>query len=136
MVTCHQHGSDKKAWCFYCVDEGFRGKPDRLDGKTGGHPVFLELMDRMRATHIAKGADYSNPSDILSNLRVCEQFGVPPHMGVLVRMSDKFERLKNLVLKEQKGEGPAVANESLEDTLEDLANYALLMIIVRRESKK
>ena len=98
-----------------------------------GHPVFLALLDEMAATHAAKGGDYSKPEDILSNLRVCEQMGVPDWVGVMVRLSDKFERLKNLARKEQAGEGPSVTTEKMEDTLIDAASYCLLAIVLRRE---
>lgn len=46
--------------------------------------------------------------------------------GVLVRMTDKMERLKNL----WKMEKPK--NESVEDSYLDLSNYALIAILVRR----
>ena len=46
------------------------------------------------------------------------EFGV---FGTVVRMNDKFARLKNLVIN---GKGGEVADETLEDTLIDLANYA------------
>jgi hypothetical protein len=46
--------------------------------------------------------------------------------GVLVRMNDKMERLKNLwKMQEPK-------NESVEDSYLDLSNYALIAILVRR----
>lgn len=100
-----------------------------------GHPRFLALLEQMKATHIAKGSDYSNPSDILSNLRECEEIGVPAWLGVVIRMCDKFERIKQLSRKQASGEGPAVANEAMEDTLIDAASYCLLTIVLREESK-
>jgi hypothetical protein len=52
-----------------------------------------------------------------------------PIAGV-VRISDKFERLKQLTLnKEQK------VNESIEDTLLDLANYSIMLLIEFQNSK-
>jgi hypothetical protein len=48
--------------------------------------------------------------------------------GVLVRMSDKIERLANLYKKnKQKGR----VKESVEDTLRDIANYAIITILWR-----
>lgn len=47
--------------------------------------------------------------------------------GVLVRSSDKFERLKNLLK-----EGKAPNNESIEDTWKDIAGYAILALMLRR----
>ena len=48
-------------------------------------------------------------------------------VGVLVRLNDKMERLKNLVLN-----GLEASNESIEDTLDDIASYAIIYKIVRR----
>lgn len=46
--------------------------------------------------------------------------------GLMVRMSDKIERLKNL----SKMASPK--NESLEDTYMDIANYGIISLMVRR----
>lgn len=48
--------------------------------------------------------------------------------GTLVRMNDKFERLKNLHSKfEELKDDSTYSDESLEDTLIDIANYANIM---------
>ena len=47
--------------------------------------------------------------------------------GLMVRMSDKIERLKNLIYKSIKPN-----NESLEDSFVDLANYAVIALMVQR----
>jgi hypothetical protein len=49
------------------------------------------------------------------------------YQGVLVRMNDKFERLKNLYKKK---ENPP--EETIEDTLLDIAGYAIIGLMVRR----
>lgn len=56
-------------------------------------------------------------------------FGI---ISYVIRLSDKINRLKNLVKsKEQK-----VKDESIEDTLKDLANYSLLALAdLRMENK-
>lgn len=52
-----------------------------------------------------------------------------PHIdagtAILVRMSDKVNRIKNLL-----GAGKSEVNESLEDSVLDLAGYCLLYLIV------
>ena len=50
--------------------------------------------------------------------------------GVLVRMNDKMERLKNLIYHSE-GEPQ---NESIDDSLVDIANYAVIAMMVRRGS--
>jgi hypothetical protein len=47
--------------------------------------------------------------------------------SVAIRLNDKVERLKNLV----KGEEPNF--ESIDDTLMDIAGYAILALAERRE---
>jgi hypothetical protein len=49
--------------------------------------------------------------------------------GLMVRMSDKLERLKNLIYS-PKSSKPK--NESLEDSFVDLANYAVIALMVQR----
>jgi hypothetical protein len=49
--------------------------------------------------------------------------------GLLVRMNDKMERLKNLYY-DNSDDPPAF--ESLEDSFVDLANYAVICLMVQR----
>lgn len=53
--------------------------------------------------------------------------GMDVGSAILVRMSDKAERLRNLIKKEQSG-GSAEVEESLEDTFMDLGTYCLLYL--------
>lgn len=95
-----------------------------------GHPRFYTLLEEIADLHARKNADYSG-TDPLSNLRMCEAFGVPASLGVLVRMSDKWSRVVNLVRKGMQGE---VKDEGLADTLRDLSVYSLLAIILLEEA--
>jgi len=81
--------------------------------------IHKSLCDQLHAIYVAKNKDYG---DSFSEIR--EEF---PN-AVLVRLSDKFQRVKTLMLK---GCGPEV-DESIEDTLIDLANYALMEVVARR----
>lgn len=102
-----------------------------------GHPRFHELLAEMARMRSRKGSDYANPQDFLSNLRKCERFGVPAHIGAFVRLSDKWERLQNLIAREvSTGAEPACSDETVEDTLMDFAAYALLIRILREERAK
>lgn len=74
---------------------------------------------------IRKGHDYSGDDDCLRNFR---DFG---WFGILVRLSDKFSRLKNLA----KNNDPRVGDESFLDTLRDIRNYAYLFQVVYEEEK-
>ena len=56
------------------------------------------------------------------------QFG---EFGIVVRLSDKFERLRRLITSKTDA-----ANEPLEDTYQDIANYATIALLVRNNRWK
>jgi hypothetical protein len=64
----------------------------------------------------AKNVDYATESDIFRNFRM---FG---ELGILVRMSDKLARLRSIM---ENGRAQ-VSNESINDTLVDIINYAVI----------
>lgn len=77
------------------------------------HKIAIEIADLI----ISKQHDYGH-GNILA-------FG---EFGVLVRVSDKLERLKNL---HHLGDCPE--NETIEDTWRDLAGYALIALMLGRK---
>jgi hypothetical protein len=94
---------------------------------------FKQLLAYQMETHVRKGGDYSGSGrDTLTNLRQAADIGVAPSIGVLVRMSDKWERIKSLV-RDKRIDQPFVVDESIFDTLLDLSNYSLLDIIMLEE---
>lgn len=93
-----------------------------------GDPRFKAILDEMWALHQKKAADYGTDSDLLSNLRGSEAFGIPAWLGALIRMNDKVRRLQTFARKK------SLVNESVEDSLTDLACYAILALILLRES--
>ncbi len=100
---------------------------------TGGDPNYLKLLDDMKALHIAKNRGYSGESpDRWANFRLSESFGVSPFLGVMVRMSDKWIRITNLI----KNPANDQVGESIRDTLMDLAAYALIAICIMDEKKE
>lgn len=90
--------------------------------------IFRQAMfEESMALVEKKGADYNRDQqlsgDTLFNLRVAELLGIVPtaERGILVRLSDKFMRLISLMAP---GRNPAVADESLRDTVRDIHNYS------------
>lgn len=80
------------------------------------------LCKALHNIYKAKNKDYG---DSFSSLR--KEF---PE-AILIRLGDKYNRLKSL-MKSGKAE---VKDESVEDTLLDLANYCLMEIVERRTDK-
>lgn len=93
------------------------------------NPEFKKLLDQMLDTHNRKAHDYASDEDLYKNFRVCEMMGLSPFKGIIVRLCDKFSRITGFAQKETL----KVKDESIEDTLLDMANYCLLAILLRRE---
>lgn len=97
-------------------------------------PYSIEVLERdiqrmiaeLAALRRTKGHDYSGTADTLENLR---EFG---SFGVLVRLGDKFKRLKHFY---RQGD-LAVAAEKITDTMDDLINYALYLKIMYRQEQE
>ena len=95
---------------------------------------FLSLLDELRQIHTDKSAGYAgvdNP-DAFANFRLSEGFGVSAFKGCLIRMSDKFTRIVNLV----KNPDNEKLGESIKDTLLDLSSYALIAICLLEEKEQ
>lgn len=76
---------------------------------------FRAIVNKMAQTYKAKNSDYGDSFE-----KSIERYG---EIAGLTRISDKFNRLENLILtKEQK-----VNDENIGDTLLDLANYAVML---------
>lgn len=93
-----------------------------------------EMCDKMIEITALKNSDYANGEDAFSNFRLCESVGVASTLqGFLTRMLDKIARINSFV---QKGT-LAVKDESVQDTLLDLANYSILMAgFIKSEAEK
>ena len=91
----------------------------------------LDILCNMQAVYEAKDNDYSATGRPMGNLRKCEDAGIDAWRGCLVRIGDKMSRLENF-LKEKEY---LVISEKAEDTVIDLANYAILMSCLIEEIK-
>lgn len=135
----------------YCYGNGGAGRVDREQFREMFEPVptgviNLELTaeEKQQVARCVRAGQQPNTFDhavssVTSDLRdllVRKQrdyghgnilaFGEP---GVLVRVSDKVERLKNL---HKIGKLNDPQNESVNDTWMDLANYAIIALMLRR----
>jgi hypothetical protein len=94
---------------------------------------FMELLDVMRDIHVRKNAGYSGDSpDAFSNFRESEDFNVSAFKGCMVRMSDKWSRIKCL----SKNPDNDKVGEAITDTLIDLANYSIIAVCLYEEENR
>ena len=80
--------------------------------------LFENATKEMLALYKSKDADYGG------SVRMTRK--IMPN-AILIRLYDKINRLKSLLES-----GKAPNNESIEDTLIDLANYAIIELIERQ----
>ena len=88
-----------------------------MAGSDTHNATFESVLDEMKELHAKKDKDYGSAFH-----KSFEEFGVTS--GV-VRLNDKMERVKSLV-KNGKAE---IKDESLLDTLKDLASYAVMLYV-------
>lgn len=86
---------------------------------------FDAIVKRMADTYRAKNADYGD-----SFGQSVKEFG---YTAALVRMSDKFNRLKNLMRADAQAQ---VKDESIKDTILDLACYSVMLAIEVEKREK
>lgn len=76
-----------------------------------------EQCDKLNPLYIAKNTDYDD-----SFSKGIDSMG---YMSAIVRMEDKMNRIKALLTAPDKAK---VSDESVSDTLLDLANYSLMLL--------
>jgi hypothetical protein len=79
--------------------------------------------DKMVEITRKKNHDYSRSDDPFANFKIVGALGLSVEQGFITRMSDKLSRISNFTIQRKL----LVEDESVEDTLFDLANYCLLM---------
>jgi hypothetical protein len=78
---------------------------------------YMKIYDKCLNTYIAKNLDYGN-----SFSKLYEKFGL---QSSVIRLWDKLNRLETLLEKEKE------VDESIDDTLKDMANYCIMTLIER-----
>ena len=77
---------------------------------------FKEVVKGMISTYVRKNHDYGNSFD-----KSLDKFGL---VASVVRIGDKMNRIESLVQKKT-----MVQDESIRDTLLDMANYAIMTVM-------
>ena len=111
----------------FMLDEypGDENKQDEqcLGGVKWDVAEFEKITTQMFETYKKKNADYGSSFDDLF-----DEFGMT---SALIRMKDKYNRLKSITEKKD----IQVKDESVEDTLLDLANYCILTVLKLRKDR-
>jgi len=81
------------------------------------YALFCKKQMDYGPTNISVGTSLSNEEEIKLSLT-----------GLWFRMNDKIQRLKNLLMNNQK-----INNEPLEDSFLDVSNYGIMATIVKRK---
>jgi hypothetical protein len=122
----------------YTLDPRYQRMMGAFQGMQG-HPRYYHYLATMACLHADKNHDYSG-GDPLSNLKGCEDIGIPSYIGTYVRLSDKYERFKRWMggeVDRWKGGSDAfhlqVKDEKIADTLLDQANYSVLEVVLIEE---
>lgn len=84
---------------------------------------FMDITTNMAKTYAAKNHDYGNSFE-----QLCDKFGI---IASVVRLGDKMNRIESLVTKKAE-----VKDESIKDTLLDLANYAIMTVMWLNQQPK
>lgn len=84
---------------------------------SGSSEEFEKITKQMLDTYNAKNKDYGNSFD-----KSLDKFGL---VASVVRLGDKMNRIESLYNKTDF----QVKNESIKDTLLDLANYSIMTIM-------
>ena len=94
-----------------------------LDNFNKAYELFCRKQHDYGDSNIRLGLDLSpSTSDCLANNRLAQ-------LGVVIRMNDKINRLVNLYKKDMVDN--SAVDESVEDTLLDLMNYANILSTLR-----
>lgn len=91
---------------------------------------FAKIMNDLIDLHQKKNHDYAG-GEYLSDLISSKRMGITPWKNALLRIQQKMSRLESFA---KQGEFK-VADEKLEDTLKDMAVYAILCLMLYRHKK-
>jgi formate dehydrogenase maturation protein FdhE len=92
--------------------------------------AFIIALNDIKEMHLKKSRDYGRPDKPFANVQASEDWGIPDWIGTLVRANDKIRRLQAVA------QGSKLANEGVEDSLIDLATYAVIALTLYRQGDK
>ena len=92
---------------------------------------YMDIINKLKVTFLKKNYDYG--SSVKKNYDKFEAYGKNEGLKyVFGRIAEKHDRLENLIYGDHTNQ---VTDESIEDTLLDMANYAILAAVSIQEHK-
>ena len=92
---------------------------------------YMDIINKLKETFLKKNHDYG--SSVKKNYDKFEAYGKNEGLKyVFGRIAEKHDRLENLIYGDHTNQ---VTDESIEDTLLDMANYAILAAVSIQEHK-
>ena len=92
---------------------------------------YMEVIEILKKTFLQKNHDYG--SSVRKNYNKFEAYGKNEGLKyVFGRIAEKHDRLENLIYGKDNNQ---VTDESIEDSLLDMANYAILAAVSIQEHK-
>lgn len=92
---------------------------------------YMEVIEKLKKTFLKKNHDYG--SSVKKNYDKFESYGKNEGLKyVFGRIAEKHDRLENLIYGNHANQ---VTDEPIEDTLLDMANYAILAAVSVQEHK-
>lgn len=101
------------------MESGVQGRRSKLS-------IHHEICEEIKKVYSAKNQDYGDSFG--------KGYAKRGMLSVIIRLEDKMSRLEQLTVRTTSA--PSVTNESIEDTLMDLANYAIMTIVELRNNKQ
>lgn len=109
----------EEAEILYNIIQGLNDMRHIFGSESG---EFRDITNSMIQTYQAKNQDYGNSFE-----KSLYKFGL---VASIIRLSDKMNRIESLSQTKAR-----VKDESIEDTLLDLANYAIMTVIWLRKNR-
>ena len=96
--------------------ENIQAMKDKIEKAMGKEDEFTAITEKMHIIYLKKNHDYGKSFD-----KTMDEFGLT---SAVIRMNDKLERLKTLRTTISE-----ITAESIDDTLMDLASYAVMTLM-------
>ena len=92
--------------------------------------VFTDILQEITILHDSKSIGYGSDTDPLANIRASSEIGIDPKLGIIIRMTDKWHRIKRWY------GGTKISDEKLRDNMIDLVTYGIIWLELFDEKNK